>query len=103
MAEPRRTGGGFQMGDAVVRAGANGAEGQGDPLPARHSADDPQRGRKTSEADRLGPGPAVTAGPVEGSNDRMNDDSRTLLVRLGKAQIDGMFARQDEGPAIDDS
>lgn len=33
----------------------------------------------------------------------MNDDSRTLLVRLGKAQIDGMFARQDEGPAIDDS
>ena len=33
----------------------------------------------------------------------MNDDSRTLLVQLGKAQIDGMFARQDEGPAIDDS
>jgi hypothetical protein len=33
----------------------------------------------------------------------MNDDSRTLLVRLGKAQIDAMFARQEEGPAIDDS
>lgn len=33
----------------------------------------------------------------------MNDDSRTLLLRLGQAQIDGMFARQDEGPAIDDS
>ncbi len=33
----------------------------------------------------------------------MNDDSRTLLLRLGKAQVDGMFARQDEGPAIDDS
>jgi hypothetical protein len=33
----------------------------------------------------------------------MNDDSRTLLVRLGHAQVDGMFARQDEGPAIDDS
>ena len=31
----------FQMGDAVVRAGADGAEGQGDPLPARHPADDP--------------------------------------------------------------
>ena len=33
----------------------------------------------------------------------MNDDSRTLLLRLGQAQIDGMFARQAEGPAIDDS
>ena len=33
----------------------------------------------------------------------MNDDSRTLLVRLGKAQIDGMFARQVEGPANDDA
>ena len=33
----------------------------------------------------------------------MNDDSRTLLLRLGQAQIDGMFARQDKGPAIDDS
>jgi hypothetical protein len=33
----------------------------------------------------------------------MNDDSRTLLARLGKAQFDGMFARQGEGPAIDDS
>jgi hypothetical protein len=33
----------------------------------------------------------------------MNDGSRTQLVRLGKAQIDAMFARQDAGPAIDDS
>jgi hypothetical protein len=33
----------------------------------------------------------------------MNDDSRTLLCRVGKAQIDGMFARQDKGPALDDS
>ena len=33
----------------------------------------------------------------------MNDDSRTLLIQLGKAQIDAMFARQEEGPAIDDS
>ena len=33
----------------------------------------------------------------------MNDNSRTLLLRLGQAQIDGMFARQEEGPAIDDS
>jgi hypothetical protein len=33
----------------------------------------------------------------------MTDDRRTLLLRLGQAQIDGMFARQDEGPAIDDS
>ena len=32
----------------------------------------------------------------------MNDDSRPQLVRLGKAQIDGMFARQDDYP-IDDS
>src|SRR5262245_6037756 len=52
MAGPRRSGGGFQMGDAVVRAGADGAEGQGDPLPARHPADDPQRGVETSGADR---------------------------------------------------
>ena len=33
----------------------------------------------------------------------MNDDNMALLVRLGQAQIDGMFARQEEGPAIDDS
>lgn len=33
----------------------------------------------------------------------MNDESRTRLVQIGKAQIDGMFARQQEGPAIDDS
>jgi hypothetical protein len=34
--------------------------------------------------------------------DIMNDD-KTLLIQLGKAQIVGMFARQDMGPAIDDS
>ena len=33
---------------------------------------------------------------------RMNNSSRTLLLRLGKSQIDAMFARQEEGPAIDD-
>ena len=33
----------------------------------------------------------------------MNDNIRTLLLRLGQAQIDVMFARQDEGPLIDDS
>src|SRR5262245_3605305 len=52
MAEPRRCGGGFQVGDAVVRAGANGPEGQGHPLPARHPADDSQRGVETSGASR---------------------------------------------------
>src|SRR5262245_27171399 len=52
MAEPRRSGGGFQMGDAVVRAGANGAEGEGDPLSARDSAADPQGGVETSGAGR---------------------------------------------------
>lgn len=36
-------------------------------------------------------------------DDLMNDDNRTLLIQLVKAQIDGMFARQDKGPAIDDS
>jgi hypothetical protein len=33
----------------------------------------------------------------------MNENGRTLLLRLGEAQIDAMFARQDDGPAIDDS
>lgn len=33
----------------------------------------------------------------------MDDSNPTLLLRLGKAQIDAMFARQEEGPAIDDS
>ncbi len=33
----------------------------------------------------------------------MNENGRTLLLRLGEAQIDAMFARQDKGPAIDDS
>jgi hypothetical protein len=33
----------------------------------------------------------------------MNDDNPTLLARLGRAQIDAMFARQEVGPAIDDS
>jgi hypothetical protein len=37
------------------------------------------------------------------SSDPMNDDTRTLLIRLGKAQIDGLFARQEAGLAIDDS
>ena len=33
----------------------------------------------------------------------MNDNNRPLLLRLGQAQIDAMFARQDEGLATDDS
>ena len=43
------------------------------------------------------------ADPLVGSDNLINDDSRTQLIRLGQTQIDGMFARQDEGPAIDDS
>src|SRR5438270_10513798 len=59
MAGPRRSGGGFPVGDAVVRAGADGADGQGDPLPARHPADDPQRGVETGGAGRRRVGDAV--------------------------------------------
>jgi len=33
----------------------------------------------------------------------MNDSIRPLLLRIGQTQVDAMFARQDEGPAIDDS
>ena len=33
----------------------------------------------------------------------MNDDFGPTLLRIGQAQIDAMFARQDEGPAMDDS
>jgi hypothetical protein len=33
----------------------------------------------------------------------MSNDIKPQLIRLGKAQIDAMFARQDEGPAIDDA
>lgn len=33
----------------------------------------------------------------------MDDGSRPRLLRLGQAQIDAMFARQEDGPAIDDS
>ena len=33
----------------------------------------------------------------------MNDEIRPILLRLGQSQIDAMFARQDDGPAIDDS
>lgn len=33
----------------------------------------------------------------------MSNDIKPLLIRLGNAQIDAMFARQDEGPAIDDA
>lgn len=33
----------------------------------------------------------------------MENGSRPLLLRLGQAQIDAMFARQEDGPAIDDS
>jgi hypothetical protein len=33
----------------------------------------------------------------------MNDDRTTLLIRLGKAQVEAMFKLSEEGPAIDDS
>jgi hypothetical protein len=33
----------------------------------------------------------------------MNDPFGELVVRLGRAQVDAMFARQDKGPVIDDS
>ena len=33
----------------------------------------------------------------------MDNEVRLILLRLGKSQIDAMFARQDDGPAIDDS
>src|SRR4051794_23218173 len=33
----------------------------------------------------------------------MNDPCGELVVRLGKAQVDAMFDRQDKGPLIDDS
>jgi hypothetical protein len=33
----------------------------------------------------------------------MANQKNQLLLRLGKAQIDGMFARRQKGPAIDDS
>ena len=33
----------------------------------------------------------------------MNDDNTSHVIQLGKAQIDGLFARQDKGPVIDDS
>ena len=33
----------------------------------------------------------------------MNDPCRELVLRLGKAQVDAMFGRQDDGPIIDDA
>src|SRR4051794_31986904 len=33
----------------------------------------------------------------------MDEPCKELVVRLVKAQVDAMFARQDEGPVIDDS
>ena len=33
----------------------------------------------------------------------MNDACRELVLRLGKAQVDSMFGRQDKGPIIDDA
>ena len=33
----------------------------------------------------------------------MDNEVRLVLSRVGKSQIDAMFARQDDGPAIDDS
>jgi hypothetical protein len=33
----------------------------------------------------------------------VSDSCRELVVKLGKAQIEAMFDRQDKGPVIDDS
>ncbi len=44
----------------------------------------------------------ATGRTIANRENLMNDESRSQLVRLGKAQIDGMFARQ-EVHAIDDS
>jgi hypothetical protein len=33
----------------------------------------------------------------------MATEHRDLLLRLGKAQVDAMFERQDHGPILDDS
>jgi hypothetical protein len=33
----------------------------------------------------------------------MNDPCGELVVRLGKAQVEAMFERQDHGPILDDS
>jgi hypothetical protein len=33
----------------------------------------------------------------------MNDPCGELVLRVGKAQVDAMFGRQDEGPLIDDA
>jgi hypothetical protein len=33
----------------------------------------------------------------------MTDACREFVLRLGKAQVDAMFGRQDEGPLIDDA
>ncbi|WP_143206348.1 hypothetical protein [Singulisphaera sp. GP187] len=33
----------------------------------------------------------------------MNDPCGEFVLRLGKAQVDAMFERQDKGPMIDDS
>jgi hypothetical protein len=33
----------------------------------------------------------------------MNGPCKEIIVRLGKAQVDAMFERQDEGPLIDDA
>ena len=33
----------------------------------------------------------------------MNGECIEIAVRLGKAQVDAMFERQDEGPLIDDA
>src|SRR4051812_27393931 len=88
MAGPRRSGGGFQMGDAVVRAGADRAAGQGDPLPARHPADDPQRGVETSDADRRRLGDEV--GQEEVTVTRVEE---RLKLGKGAAFVKGRFKR----------
>src|SRR5579864_2735920 len=59
MAEPCCFWGRFHMGDAVVRASADGRKGQSDTLPARNSAHDSQGGVETSFSNRCRVGDEV--------------------------------------------
>src|SRR5260370_1242500 len=76
------------MGDAVVRAGENGAEGQGDALSARDSADDPQRGVETGGADRRRVG-----GEVAQEGATVAREEEKLKLGKGAAFMKGRFKR----------
>ena len=61
MAERCGPWGRFQMGDAAVRAGADGGTGRGDPLPARDSGHVPQRGGEKGGGGRRRTGDEVAS------------------------------------------